>query len=147
MRISTRARYGMRVMLELALAHGAGPVRVKDIAKRQALSMKYIEHLIAALKGAGLVRARRGAGGGYVLGRPPRSIRLLEIFRLLEGPVGPVECLDDPKNCPRSAHCATRALWASVGRAMTQVLGEQTLEDLAENQRRGDKADAPMYHI
>jgi Rrf2 family protein len=137
----------MRVMLDLALADGPGPVRVKEIAERQQLSPKYIEHLISTLKTAGLLRSRRGMHGGYTLAKPPAKIKLLEIFTLLEGSTRLAGCLEEPGSCPRERRCATRTVWAEIADAMTGVLESTTLEDLADRQRNMERTTSTMYHI
>ena len=132
MKISTRTRYGMRAILELALAYGAGPVQIKAIADRQTISVKYLEQLIAIIKTAGLVRSIRGPHGGYVLAKPPQEIKLSDIFRVLEGAVFTVECVENQDACERYADCVTRRLWTEVNDAILNVLDNKTLQDLVE---------------
>jgi len=130
LKFSTRARYGMRAMLDLAANGDDGPVLLRDIAERQDLSKRYLEHMMTRLRGKGLVTATRGARGGYRLSRPAKEIRLDEIFEALEGPLSPVECVGDPSACERAEECVTRELWCDMARAMRDVLAGQTLEDL-----------------
>ncbi len=132
MKISTRTRYGMRALLEIALAYGAGPVQIKTIAERQNISNKYLEQLIAIIKSAGFVRSLRGPHGGYVLAKPPQDIKLSEIFRALEGPVLTVECVENKDACASYADCVTRRLWIEVNDAILNVLEDKTLVDLVE---------------
>ena len=132
MKISTRTRYGMRALLELALAYGAGPVQIKAIAERQNISNKYLEQLIAIVKTAGLVRSMRGPHGGYVLAKPPQDIKLSDIFRVLEGTVFTVECVENKEACEQYADCVTRRLWIEVNDAILDVLDNKTLQDLIE---------------
>lgn len=132
MKISTRTRYGMRAILELALAYGAGPLQIKTIAERQNISIKYLEQLIAIVKTAGIVRSIRGPHGGYLLARPPQDIRLSDIFRALEGAVFTVECVENKDACEQYADCVTRRLWCEVNDAILNVLESKTLQDLAE---------------
>jgi len=132
MRISTRTRYGMRAMLELAIAYGAGPLQIKVIADRQKISNKYLEQLVGIIKTAGLLRSLRGPHGGYVLTKPPQDIKLSEIFRALEGPVLTVECVENEQACDRYADCITRRLWIEVNDAILNVLTGKTLADLVE---------------
>jgi Rrf2 family protein len=135
MRISTRTRYGMRAILELALAYKAGkagPLQIKVIAERQNISNKYLEQLIAIIKSAGLVRSIRGPHGGYVLAKSPEDIKLSEIFRVLEGPVFTVECVENKEACASFADCITRRLWIEVNDAILNVLTNKTLQDLVE---------------
>jgi len=132
MKISTRTRYGMRAILELAVAYKAAPLQIKVIAERQDISAKYLEQLIAIIKSTGLVRSLRGPHGGYVLAKPPQDIKLSEIFRVLEGPVFTVECVENEQACPKYADCVTRQLWIEVNEAVLNVLENKTLADLVE---------------
>ena len=132
MKISTRTRYGMRAILELALAYKAGPLQIKVIAERQNISNKYLEQLIAIIKSAGLVRSIRGPHGGYVLAKSPEDIKLSEIFRVLEGPVVTVECVENEQACASFADCITRRLWIEVNDAILNVLTNKTLQDLVD---------------
>jgi Rrf2 family protein len=132
MKISTRTRYGMRALLELALAYGAGPLQIKVIAERQNISNKYLEQLIAIIKTAGIVRSIRGPHGGYVLAKPPQDIKLSDIFKALEGPVLTVECVENKNACEYYADCITRRLWIEVNDAILNVLDNKTLQDLVE---------------
>ncbi|MBU4193848.1 MAG: Rrf2 family transcriptional regulator [Actinobacteria bacterium] len=131
MKISTRARYGMRAMLDLAVnGSEAGLVLLKDIARRQEISKRYLEHMMKLLKNRNLVEAERGASGGYRLARPAPEIRLDEIFEALEGSLAPIECLREPSVCDRVEDCITRELWGEMTLAMRDVLEKKTLEDL-----------------
>ncbi len=130
MKFSTRARYGMRAMLDLAVNGGDKLVLLRDIAERQAISKRYLEHMMVQLKNSDLVIAERGVGGGYRLSRPASEIRLDEIFETLEGPLEPIECLRDPSACDRIEECVTRELWSEMTMAMREVLEKKTLEDL-----------------
>ncbi|HID12038.1 MAG TPA: Rrf2 family transcriptional regulator [Candidatus Latescibacteria bacterium] len=136
MKLSTRTRYGTRAVLDLAMHHGEGPIFVKDIARRQGISKKYLDHIITALKAAGLVKSFRGAHGGYILAKDPASIKLSDVVQALEGPLTPVDCVDDPSMCPRSPYCVTIEVWADVKRAIFEVLNSLTLQDLVERQGR-----------
>jgi len=135
MKLSTRGRYGLRALLDLALHDGEGLIPLKDIARRQEISLHYLEHLIAPLIAAGLVRSTRGARGGVLLVKPPSQIKLSEVIQALEGSIAPVECVRDPGLCQRSALCASRDVWSELMEAMVQVLDSTTLQDLVERQR------------
>ena len=130
MKLSTRARYGMRAMLDIAVNGEDGLVLLRDIAERQAISKRYLEHMMTQLRNRGLVVAERGAGGGYRLSRPASEIRLDEVFEALEGELAPVECLRNPLVCDRAEDCVARELWGEMTMAMRGVLEEKTLEDL-----------------
>lgn len=146
MRMSTRGRYGLRVMLELAMRHGSGPVMMSAIARSQDISRKYMHGLLTSLKAAGLVQSVRGVGGGYVLALPPSRIRASEVVEALEGPCSPVACIRDSSLCERAGLCATRDVWQEVGKAIEGVLSGITLEELASRQR-AKHAEPAMYHI
>ncbi|MBE9477737.1 MAG: Rrf2 family transcriptional regulator [Chloroflexi bacterium] len=136
MKLSTRGRYAVRAMLDLALQSGGGPTLIKDISERQQISRLYLEQLFTRLKAAGLVRSVRGPRGGFMLTRPPREIRFSDIVQAMEGSMAPVECVDDTMLCSRADSCVTRRVWAEVKEAMDEVLTATTLEDLVERQGR-----------
>jgi Rrf2 family cysteine metabolism transcriptional repressor len=140
MKLSTRARYGIRASLELACNYGKGPLQIKIIAQKQEISIKYLEQLMAILKSTGFVRSIRGAKGGYVLAKPPNQIKLSDIFNALEGPVVTVECLESDQYCARAADCVARELWSKVQQAVIGVLESVTLEDLAERAKNDKTA-------
>ena len=145
MKISTKGRYGMRAMVDLAIHNGEGPVLLKDIAKRQQLSERYLEQLVLSLKAAGLVRSIRGAHGGFMLAKAPNEINLSQIFQVLEGPLGLVECVDDPTSCSRVDFCVTRDVWQELKDGIISILDSKTLQDLAEQQTLKEKK--AMYYI
>jgi Rrf2 family protein len=139
MKLSTRSRYGMRAILELALEHGSGPMQIKTIANRQDISNKYLEQLMAILKASGLVRSVRGPKGGYLLAKPPNEVKLSHVFTSLEGKLATVECIEHPEYCPRCTECVTRQVWAKIQNAILEVLESMTLQDLVDKARRGEK--------
>jgi Rrf2 family protein len=146
MKISTKGRYGLRVMMELAARFGQGPVLVGTIAKNQEISSNYIHILLAGLKAAGYVRAVRGPNGGYELTCDPRKITALDVVRALEGCGWPVECVAEEQRCARSKTCAARDVWQELAAAMEKVLSDITLEQLVI--RQGAKSEpAAMFHI
>lgn len=142
MKLSTRARYGTRALLDIALCSGKGKVLLKDIAQRQEISLPYLEHLITPLVAAGIVRSTRGARGGVSLLKHPREIKLSEVVQFLEGSIAPVECVNHPAICPRSDLCVTRDIWDEMKKAMGRILETTTLQDLVELQRRKERAMA-----
>ena len=137
MKLSTRTRYGIRAILEIAVNYGNGPLQTRIIAQRQNISVKYLEQLMAILKSAGFVRSTRGAKGGYNLAKPPDQIKLSEVFSSLEGPVVTVECLEDESYCANAADCIARQLWAQVQKAEDDVLESITLQDLVDRAKDG----------
>jgi Rrf2 family cysteine metabolism transcriptional repressor len=146
MKLSTRSRYGVRVLLDLALRDGKLPVPLKEIARQQHISLLYLEHIIAPLIAAGMLISVRGAHGGVRLTRLPEDIKLSEVVGLLEGSMAPVDCINDPKVCERSQICATRDIWIEMKEAMDGVLESKTLMDLLEAQKR-KATNAVMYDI
>ncbi len=146
MKLSTRGKYGARALLDIAFHYDGNPVLLKDIARRQDISAQYLEQLMSPLIKAGLVRSIRGARGGVTLAKPPEEIKLSQVIQIMEGSIALVECVDDPKICPRSDFCVTRDVWEEMKRAMTQVLEFTTLQDLVERQKEKEKS-AEMYHI
>ncbi|HOM60986.1 MAG TPA: Rrf2 family transcriptional regulator [Anaerohalosphaeraceae bacterium] len=141
MKLSSRTRYGIRAMLELAFEYGKKPLQIKSIADRENISNKYLEQLIAMLKSAGLVRSVRGPRGGYMLAKPPQEISLKDIFVTLEGPITPVDCLKHSEFTPNCTDCATRQIWNEIQDAISNVLSSKTLRDLLEQtgQEQGTK--------
>ena len=130
MKLTTRSRYGTRMILDMAIHGQNGPVRIKDIAARQGVSVKYLEKLVRDLKEAGFVRSRRGPRGGHELDKPLAAISVGDIVRALEGDLSLVECADEAGPCPRQADCLTRGVWMEAARAMHEKLDSITLADL-----------------
>ena len=135
MKLSTRARYGTRALLDLARHQENKPVQMKDIAGRQNISLHYLEHIIAPLVGAGIVSSTRGAHGGLYLSRRPDQLKLSEVIKLLEGTITPVDCVNDPESCARSDCCVTREVWGEIEKAIDKTLNSITLQDLVERQK------------
>ena len=138
MKLSTRTRYGIRAILELAENFGNSPVQLKKIAKDQGISIKYLEQLMAILKSAGIVNSTRGAKGGYILAKSPKEIRLSDCFNCLEGPIVTVECVENDSYCTKTSDCITRQVWSEIQKAVMSILEEYTLQDLinrAKNSR------------
>jgi len=147
MKLSTRAQYATRALLDLAIHQREEPVLLKDIAQRQQISLRYLEHLITPLIAAGIVLSTRGPRGGVSLAKPPEEIRLNEVVQLLEGSIAPVECVDKPGVCPRSELCVTRDIWSELKKAMNGILESTTLQDLVERQKRKEEVAGVMYYI
>ncbi|MBO6214419.1 MAG: Rrf2 family transcriptional regulator [Lachnospiraceae bacterium] len=141
MKISTKGRYALRMMLDLASYNTGEPVVLRDIAKRQDISEKYLEQIISILNKAQFVRSIRGAQGGYVLRRSPEEYTVGEILRLTEGSLAPVACLDEGADeCERRGGCATVYVWEKLNKAISDVVDNITLADLVdiERQKIGD---------
>jgi len=132
MKLSTRTRYGIRALLELAENTGDSPLQIKVIGKKQDISIKYLEQLMSSLKGGGFVRSLCGSKGGYLLAKEAKDIKLIDVFNCLEGPFVTVECLADKSLCSRTSDCVTRKVWFKVQRAVNEVLESMSLQDLVE---------------
>ena len=147
MKLSTRVLYGTRALLDLTLQDSKEPVQLKEIAARQDISLHYLEHLIAPLIAAGIIKSTRGARGGIQLIKNPRDVKLSEVTNLLEGSISPAECVTNPESCPRSELCATREVWNKMKTAMDGVLESTTLQDLAEQQKDKEQSERLMYYV
>ncbi len=145
MKLSTKGRYGVRLMFDLAQHYGEGAVALKEVARRQEISEKYLWHLIPPLKNAGLITATRGSHGGYVLAKPPEDINLKDILSVLEGPMCLVECTKNSSVCERSDTCITRDIWTEVTDTMMEAFESFTLERMIEKQRK--KQEIITYSI
>ncbi|MCP4436844.1 MAG: Rrf2 family transcriptional regulator [Actinomycetia bacterium] len=132
MKVSTRGDYASRALLSLSLHHGDGPTSVRDIAERTGLPQPYLEQILLALKGAGLVRSKRGVGGGYVLAKPPAEITLAQIISAVDGPIQAGD-FGEPHTdgaCDHEGQCVLLAIWADVGSTMRRILSDYSLADL-----------------
>ena len=139
MKISTKGRYALRLMLDLAMDTSGEPVRIKDVAERQEISVKYLEQIVSILAKAGYVRSIRGPQGGYRLAREPEDYTVGMILRLTEGSLTPVECAEaEPGACSREDTCVTRKLWKELDEAIHSVVDKYTLEDLVQWQHGMD---------
>ena len=137
-RISTRGRYALRAMVDLALHAGGEPVLRQEIAGRQDISADYVAQLFRKLHTAGLVEGVKGPGGGYRLARDPAVITALEVVQAVEGPIAVVHCVDpeDDDPCNRVDRCVTRLLWARLSAAMVELLSSVTLQSLCDEARQ-----------
>ncbi len=136
MRISTRGRYGTRMMLDIALHSQEGPVRIQDVAERQNLSLKYLEKLIRLLKQGGFVKSKRGTKGGHLPAKPLDKITVGSVVRVLEGDAQLVECSSDNQCCVNEPLCLTRRVWRAAANAMFEKLESITFAELVEEVRR-----------
>lgn len=141
MRISTRSRYGLRLLLELMKHPEGKPVFLNEIAKNQDISEKYLSKLVIPLRGAGLIQSARGAHGGYVLAKDPERVSLTQVIECLEGGLGLIDCAGDPGLCPRSGDCDSRGAWAGLERAMRAYCDALSLADLARPERAASYAE------
>jgi Rrf2 family protein len=147
MKLNTRMRYGTRALLELAMHYAQGPLSLSAIARSQEISEKYLESLMGTLRTAGLVRAERGAQGGYALTHPPEQITLRQVFDATEGPEALVPCTLDHGACHRWTTCVTQEVWAQMYEASMQVLASTTLAQLVERSAAKQCAAPPAYSI
>lgn len=146
LKLSTKGRYGLKAMFDLAQHFGEGPISLKSIAERQDISEHYLEQLISGLRKAGLVKSVRGAQGGYVLGRETGKITIGDVIRVLEGPIAPVDCVaeEDPECCSKADFCVTRSVWEKVRDSIAGVLDSITLEDMVKDSAQKE-ADRRLY--
>jgi Rrf2 family protein len=130
MKLSTRSRYGTRMMADLAKHYDEGPVQIGSIAKRQDVSVKYLEQLIIPLKKSGFIKSVRGPRGGHMLSRPPEEITVGEIVRVLEGGIDLTGCIKEVDSCERSSNCLMRKVWEEASRAIYETLYSKYLTDI-----------------
>jgi Rrf2 family transcriptional regulator, cysteine metabolism repressor len=139
MKLSTKGRYGVSAMYDLALHYGQGPISLKSVAARQGISEHYLEQLMGTLRNAGYVKSIRGAQGGYTLTRDPATITVGDIIKIMEGPIAPVDCLladaENNKYCNRANFCVTRNVWAKVRDSINSVLDSISLADLCREEK------------
>ena len=141
MKISTKGRYALRMLVDLAEHKNDGFVALKDIAQRQGISKKYLEQIVSILNKSDILKTNRGFQGGYMLAKPPQSYTVGEILRMTEGSLSPVACLDsDPIECERSGDCPTLAVWQVLNKVINEYLDSVTLSDILDmqNERRTD---------
>lgn len=143
--LSTKARYGVRLMIELAEKFDKGPISLREVSVHQEISEKYLWHVVKLLKNAGFVHSARGARGGYTLAKPPNQITLKEIVLVLEGPMNLVDCTNDPRFCKRSSDCTARQVWTEITDKFLSTMQSYKLEDMLKIQN--DKCSAGDYVI
>ncbi len=146
---SQKTLYALRAVFELAKRRGQGPVKAAQIAAAQAIPQRFLEVILAQLKGAALVWSRRGSAGGYILARTPDSISIGEVVYLIQGPVGPVHCLEtNPKDaCPLRGHCAFMSMWQDVQQAINNVFSSTTFAVLVARDEQQRQQYVPSYAI
>jgi len=148
MKLSTKGKYGVKALFELAMHEGAGPMSLRSIADRQGLSEHYLEQLAAPLRKAGLITSIRGAQGGYVLGRPADQITVGDVIRVLEGPIGFADCSVENEPGPDcAARCVVHGVWEKVTRQIVQVIDSITLQDLVDQAREEQSGQNLIYQI
>ncbi|MCL5986527.1 MAG: Rrf2 family transcriptional regulator [Actinobacteria bacterium] len=147
MKLSTRSRYGIKALIYLAMHYGEGPIPLKEIAKKEGISLYYLERLVNQLVTAGYLRSTRGVKGGVMLSSHPAEVNIGDIVKLLEGYICLVDCVEDPATCSRADRCAARDLWIRTSEAINEVLSSTTLQDLIEEQIQKESAFEPIYYI
>ena len=136
MKISTKGRYALRMLIDLAEHRSNGYISLKEISERQDISKKYLEQIIPILNRTDILRANRGSQGGYMLAQDPDKYTVGDILRLTEGSLSPVECVDqNPIECPRSADCSTLPIWQGLSKVINEYLDSITLQDIVDQQR------------
>lgn len=141
MKISTKCRYGIRAVIEIAKNHNGTPTKRKDISDVQGIPNSYLENILITLKHNRIVSSIRGVGGGFVLKRAPEEITLLEIFEALQGDLNLLDCIEMPEICDRNVNCIIRPIWVEVQKAQKEVLRKVTIKDLMDK----EKSDIPEY--
>ncbi len=136
LQLSTKVRYAVRAMVELAMRYNSEPIQLNDIACEQDVSVKYLEQLMSPLRTQGIVRTQKGSRGGYHLVRDPEKLTLYDIVKSVEGSIAAVACVDNEKSCQRSDRCVTRTAWVGIKEAMKNELQSHTLAELAREQKR-----------
>jgi len=138
MKLSTKSRYGLRAMVDLALRYKAGPTTVKGISKRENISTQYLEQILNRLRKNGMVKSIRGPKGGYVLAKSPGMIKIGDVVKILEGDISPVDCTSKKKVCARIDRCVTKIVWDKLASSIEKTLYSITLSDLLkEAKERG----------
>jgi len=135
MKLSTRSRYGTRMMLDLAQRYDQGPVQIGDVSKRENISVKYLEQLIIPLKKANFIKSVRGPKGGHMLAKSPGEITVGEIVSILEGGINLSSCIANPEVCDRTTRCLTRGVWEEATKAMYDKLNSVTLSKMINDDR------------
>lgn len=144
MKLSTKARYGLRAVTQIAKTYGGVPAKRKDIAQKEGISDSYLENLLIVLKNIRIVETTRGSNGGYVLCRHPSKITVLEIVEALEGPLNLVDCVSDSNCCDKSAQCSARMIWEDMSSILRVSLSQKTIQNLVDME---NAAQYPDYSI
>ena len=144
---SSKGRYGVRAMLDVAVHEGMGPVSIKSISQREGVSLNYLEQIFNQLRKAGLVKSVRGPGGGFLLSLRAREIKIMDIMKALKEAVTPVYCLDNKEkaHCKYITDCSPRLLWRELGDKIKEVLEKTSLEDLLEKSRKTSSLSQPEH--
>ena len=148
MKLSTRSRFAVRALLDIAINYKGKPVQIKNIAKRQSLSGRYLENIFTPLRNAGILNSIKGKDGGFMLAKKPNEINILEIVQIMEGPISIVDCVGAPGSCRRSTLCVTRRIWDDLNKNIKDSLAVKNLDDLIKEFKKQIKnSKDPMYYI
>ena len=143
--LSTKSRYGLRALIELAALSKVEPVSLKKLAINQDISKKYLENIFRMLQKDGIIRSIRGAHGGYLLAEPPEKISVYRVLKAIDGPVNLLDCISDTSLCGKARECPTRPLWTELEQTIVDFLESKTLKDLLEKFRKAKKSFRGMY--
>ena len=144
MKISTKGRYGLRILMDLALPQSEKPRLIRDIAKSQQISEKYISRLVIALRKAGMIRSVRGVNGGFHIAMKPEDITLLDVIEVMEGPLSIVDCVSAPKKCVHSESCAPREVWCKLNDEIRELMRGTTLADILTSYEKKNTTNGDM---
>ena len=141
MKLSTKGRYGVKAMVELAINYGKDPISIKTIAEKQKISEYYLEQLFAPLRKANIITSNRGAQGGYILSRAPEEISVYDIIAVLEGPIEISQCLDEGVTCDNTDCCATRLLWSRLKKSIDDITKSTSLKDIVDDYNNMNRSE------
>jgi len=148
MKLSTKSRYAVRAMVDLAVHYKKEPVQIKDIAKREKLSVRYLENIFTQLRADGILNSEKGKGGGFYLSRKPTQITMLDIVQSVEGKLSIVDCVDFPSRCKKASICVSREVWQKISIGVKKILKNITLQDLIISYKKKIGAsDNVLYYI
>jgi len=147
MKLSTKTRYTLRALIDLAINGKKGPVQIKEIASRQNLSIRYLENLFTVLRAQGLLNSSKGKGGGFILNRDPKDINLLEVIEIVEGKLSLVGCVESDSYCQLWDDCVTRLLWIKASKILSDFFKSYTLQDMVNEYNRIKNKNKNMYYI
>ena len=141
MKLSTKCRYGLRAVVDIARRYGKNPAKRKDIARREGLSSSYLENILLVLRNHKIVETARGVNGGYALCRPPAEVTVYDVISALEGPISIVDCVEKKAGCKRADECVTRMVWCELADAVRNVLQKITVQDLVDKEKSKKDVD------
>lgn len=149
MKVTKKGEYALRALVDLALNYKKGIRQLHEIVQTEGIPEKFLEQIFIILKNAGIVHSKRGVGGGYYLSKPPDKISLGEVIRVIDGPISPIECVNNNLNCPKELTCGIRSIMVDIGNLTTEILDKVTLAEVCKRSKgeKGDKDETLMYYI